>query len=228
MAESLHKIILWIHIPFGFLSLVLFWIPVGVKKGGKLHKQVGWYYYICMWIVVVTAALLCICNIFMAKYIIAAFLGYISVVSAYPLWYSYEILKQKKIWTNTYFLIRKAFSFLLIFVGIAMIYLGAITLEFRGMGPVLVFFGVLGFLSFRDALMSFEQAMKKETKLKMHIQGTIITGIAAYTAFLAFGGRTILVDVLQIDAQWMVIPWIAPTILGVFYSRYMKRKYNAI
>jgi len=64
--------------------------------------------------------------------------------------------------------------------------------------------------------------MEKETRLKMHIQGTIITGIAAYTAFAAFGGSRILMKVFQLDAQWMMVPWILPSILGFAYSRYMK------
>jgi len=226
MADSLHKIFLYIHIPFGFLSLVLFWIPVGVKKGGKLHKQIGWYYYLCMWVVVVTATALSVCNVFLAKYMAAIFLGYLAIVSAYPLWYSYEILKQKTVWTNTYFYIRRAFTSMLFMAGIVMIFLGIFQLQFKGMGPILVFFGLLGLLSLRDMLMTKEKAMNKETKLKMHIQGTIISGIAAYTAFLAFGGRSILVEVLHIHHQWMIIPWIAPTILGVMYSRYMKRKYK--
>jgi len=54
--ELVHQILLWIHIPFGTLSLILFWIPVGVKKGGTIHRKVGWYYYYCMWGVLVSSA----------------------------------------------------------------------------------------------------------------------------------------------------------------------------
>jgi len=55
MIELIHKAILWIHIPCGFLSLILFWIPVGVKKGSPLHRKVGKLYYLTMWIVVITS-----------------------------------------------------------------------------------------------------------------------------------------------------------------------------
>jgi len=77
---------------------------------------------------------------------------------------------------------------MLFMAGIVMIFLGIFQLQFKGMGPILVFFGLLGLLSLRDMLMTKEKAMNKETKLKMHR--------------------------------------IAPTILGVMYSRYMKRKYK--
>ncbi len=226
MVELIHKILLWIHIPFGALSLILFWIPVGVKKGSPIHRKVGWYYYITMWVVLVSAFLLSICNTIMGKYMAAMYLGYLAVITAYPLWYSYEILRQKKEWTDTYFTIRKVFVSVLFVCGLGMFLLGAIKFRFAGMGTMMVFFGLLGIPAGRDIFMTKPQAMDKETKLNMHIQGTIISGIAAYTAFFAFGGSRILINVLHMHHQWMAIPWIAPTLLGVMYMRYMKRKYK--
>ncbi len=226
MIELIYKTMLWVHIPFGFLSLVLFWIPVATKKGGKLHRKVGIYYYISMWIVLVSAAILSICNVIFAKYGAAMFLGYLSIITSYPLWYSYEILQQKKEWSNNYFRIRKVFVSLLFLSGITMIAAGGIMHQFLGMGTMMAFFGILGLPAGRDVFMTKTKAMNKETKLKMHIQGTIISGIAAYTAFFAFSGSRLIIDVLHIHHQWMVIPWILPTILGLTYSAYIKRKYK--
>ncbi|MEO1262814.1 MAG: hypothetical protein AAFZ15_28660 [Bacteroidota bacterium] len=227
MIELIHKSLLWIHIPFGFLSLVLFWIPVGLKKGSPNHRKVGRYYYNTMWVVLISSALLCICNIFLGKFIAAMYLGYLTIITAYPLWYSYEILRQNQQWSNRYFTIRKIFLSVLFSAGVGMILLGAIKFHFQGMGTMMVFFGLLVMPAGRDVLMSRTTAMSKETKLKMHIQGTIISGIAAYTAFFAFGGSRILIEVLNMHHQWMMVPWILPTLLGVTYSRYMKRKYRA-
>jgi len=226
MLELIHKILLWIHIPFGTLSLILFWIPIGVKKGSSVHRKVGWYYYIAMWGVLITAFLLSICNTMMGSYIAAVYLGYLTIITGYPLWYSYEILRQKKEWTDTYFTIRKVFVSIVFICGLGMFLLGAIKFRFMGMGTMMVFFGLLGIPAGRDILMTKPQAMSKETKLKMHIQGTIISGIAAYTAFFAFGGSRIMINVLNMNVQWMFIPWIAPTLLGLVYMRYMKRKYK--
>jgi len=162
----------------------------------------------------------------MGKYMIAMYLGYLVIITAYPLWYSYEILQQKKEWSATYFSIRKVFVSILFVSGLAMFLLGAIKFRFMGMGTMMVFFGLLGIPAGRDILMTKPQAMNKETKLKMHIQGTIISGIAAYTAFFAFGGSRIMFDVLNMSVQWMFIPWITPTLLGVVYMRYMKCKFK--
>ena len=226
MLEAIHQVLLMIHIPVGTLSLILFWIPVGVKKGSRLHRKVGRYYYYCMWIVLITAFLMCITNLILGNYISAAFLGYLAVITSYPLWYSYEILNQDKIWTDIYFQVRRFFSVLIFVSSIAMFLLGAIKFNFRNMGGVMAFFGLLGIPAIRDVLMTKEKATNIESKLKMHIQGTIISGIAAYTAFFAFGGSRFLMGVLQLDTQWMILPWTLPTLMGLVYMRYMKKKYK--
>ncbi|MEM6379195.1 MAG: hypothetical protein AAF705_13350 [Bacteroidota bacterium] len=226
MLEMLDKILLWIHIPFGMLSLILFWIPIGFRKGSPMHKKVGRQYYITMWIVVISAFLLSIINLITGRMMSAVFLGFLSIITAYPLWYSYEILKQGRQWTDRYFMFRKAFVSTLFLSGVAIFLLGAIRYQFQGMGTMMGFFGILAFPAGREFLMTKEKAMDKETKLKMHIRGTIISGIAAHTAFFAFGGRRILVDILHMDTSLMFIPWIAPTLLGFTYSRYMRRKFK--
>jgi len=225
MIEQLHKIFLCIHIPFGFLSLVLFWIPVAMKKGSPNHRKVGRYYYRSMWMVLFTSALLSICNIGLEKYMAALYLGFLSLITAYPLWYSYEILNQDKEWSNRYFLTRKIFLAVLFTTGIGMILLGTLKFGGKGMGTMMIFFGLITMPSGREFLFSKSKAMTKESKLKMHIQGTIISGIAAYTAFFAFGGVRIIIDVLQLHHQWIMVPWILPSVLGFGYSWYMKRKY---
>src|SRR5207245_9038757 len=45
----------WLHIAAGAVALVLFWIPLIVRKGGTLHIRIGWAYVACMSCVVVTA-----------------------------------------------------------------------------------------------------------------------------------------------------------------------------
>jgi hypothetical protein len=228
MAAQLHDLLLWIHIPFGALSLILFWLPVGLPKGSPKHRTYGLYYFYCMWVVVVTALLLSICNLILNHYMAALYLGYLSIITAYPLWYSHEILKQGGEWSNRYFIVRKIFLAVLFASGIGMILMGGLKYHFLGMGTMMGFFGLLALPSGRDLFRRKAIAIQKEQRLKMHIQGTIISGIAAYTAFAAFGGSRILVGLLHFHHQWMVIPWILPTVLGIVYSRYMKRKYRAV
>ena len=94
--EALDKIILFIHIAIGSISLLIFWIPVFTKKGGKLHNKAGKLYVYTMWIVVITAAFLSIINLLQKDYITAAFLGFLTLLTGHPLWYAVAILKHKK------------------------------------------------------------------------------------------------------------------------------------
>jgi len=91
-----------------------------------------------MWIVVLSAFLMSICNLLMGNLISAVFLGYLSIITAYPLWYSYQILQQGKVWSDRYFAIRKVFLAILFTAGIGMILLGGIKFHFQNMGTWLV------------------------------------------------------------------------------------------
>jgi len=221
--QELYSLILKLHVPAGFISLILFWIPVITKKGGKNHRKVGIWYYRTMWVVVVTAGLLSIINTILGNYTAAVFLGYLTILSGYPLWYSYEILNQKTGWTDRYYIIRKAFTWIL-FIASLVLFGGAIYFKFQGAGILMAFFGLLGIGSIRDARMTKEVAFDKEKWLKMHIGGTIISGIAAYTAFFAFGGRTFFGELLPGALQ--VIPWILPTLLGIVIIKFQNKKYK--
>jgi hypothetical protein len=37
--SALHSILLYTHIALGSIALLLFWLPVIVKKGSKLHNN---------------------------------------------------------------------------------------------------------------------------------------------------------------------------------------------
>ena len=221
--KEIHDIFLWIHIPAGTLSLILFWVPVMVKKGNNIHRKVGRAYYWCMWIVQITALILSVNNAFLGHYTMAAFLGFLAILTGYPLWYSYEILQQKNIWTERYFQIRRSFAWVLFSASLSMI-IGAAVLKFQNQGVLMLLFGLLGLPAMKDAIMSKETAMKTGSRIKMHMQGTIISGIAAYTAFLSFGGRSLFGELLP--GYWQLLPWIAPTIIGVTVLRFMKKKYK--
>ena len=225
MLEIVDEVFLRIHVWVGSLCLILFWIPVLVKKGGNTHRKVGQVYFWGMWVVVISALFLSIINGIEGHYESAIFLGYLTLITGYPLWYGYEILNQPKIWTSRYFQIRKWFSYLLFFASLAMI-IGAIIIWNMYLSSLMVFFGLLGIGSIKDARMTKSQAMDVEKRMNMHIQGMVISGIAAHTAFLAFGGRRFLAELLP--GMFQVLPWILPTIIGVIFIRKMKRKFSGL
>jgi hypothetical protein len=52
--------VLAIHIAAGAVALLVFWVPLVTKKGGRTHRRVGWVYVAAAATLAVTALLLCI------------------------------------------------------------------------------------------------------------------------------------------------------------------------
>lgn len=221
--ESVFNLLLGLHITAGAISLILFWIPVFVKKGKGLHAKVGRLYVYAMWTVVISAGILCVLNIFRDRMIMAAFLGVITVLTAHPLWYAITILKYKREVPVRIINIRRVLSWVLL-LGSVGITIWSIQLQLQGAAILLLIFGIIGIISSRPAFTSVAKAQASANWLIDHLDGMISTGIAAYTAFLAFGARSMMADLFS--EQLMVIPWVMPTIIGAIIIKVMKKRYS--
>jgi hypothetical protein len=221
--DLITKTLLFIHVATGGVSLVLFWLPVVTKKGGKIHNRIGILHVYAIWVVVITAFLLSVKNLMVGNYTAAGFLGFLTILTSAPLWYAKAILKHKKGITKAYFYGFKVLH-TLIFVSGAGLVLWAILLKVQGAAILMLVFGILGLTAFPDAFSSFENIQSKEKWVITHLRGMLSTGIAAYTAFFAFGGRQFFEHILT--DQWMVIPWVLPSIIGAFGIRYWRSRYT--
>lgn len=219
--ETVYKIILTLHIVFGTLSLITFWIPVIVKKGGDIHVKVGKIYVALMWVVVISAAVMSVLNIFRGRLISAGFLGYLAVITAQPLWYGMVMLKHKREVPIQVIKINKMFNWILFVGGLGLV-MWSIFLGIKSEAILLMIFGAIGIIA------SFPLLFKKQSSdsnwLAVHIQGLVTTGIAAYTAFFAFGGQTFMGHIFS--GSLIAIPWILPTFIGVYVIKRYKRKMN--
>jgi len=220
--DQFDKIILILHIVAGFTSLAIFTIPVVVKKGSKLHNLVGKYYSYTMWVVVVTAFVLSINNMIMEQYIIAAFLGFLSIITAVPLWYGIAAVKYK-MKAPLSFLRKKRFLYQLVFfAGLGLFVFGLLT-TVPNAKILMMIFGGLGLSNFKHAFKSIEKEQESYNWLNDHIEGMITTGIAAYTAFLVFGGGQMLGH--MISGRFTIIFWVLPSIIGTLIIINMKKKF---
>ena len=62
--EIVRKVLLSTHVTTGCISLILFWLPIIVKKGSLIHIKIGKAYIYSMWIVVFSAIILCFINLY--------------------------------------------------------------------------------------------------------------------------------------------------------------------
>ncbi len=217
--ENLFSILLTAHIIVGSLSLVVFWIPVFVKKGGDIHAKIGKIYVILMWMVVLSAFVLSILNVIRGRFIVAGFLGFLSLLTAQPLWYGMVILKHKKSISDKVRKIQKALNYSIFISGLGLI-LWSVLLSIQGEAILLLIFGILGVVSTFGNI--FNNHAVEKSWLEEHIEGLVGTGIAAYTAFFAFGASTLMGGIFT--GSLIAIPWILPTIIGTFIIKRMKRK----
>ena len=221
--DLLSKVLTSGHVIAGFLSIVVFWIPVFAKKGGKLHNSAGQVYVKLMWLVVITAFLLSIKNVIIGRYFAATFLGYLSLITSGPLWFGIAILKNKRELSETYKKRLLAFHFSTVIFGAALVITG-IYLTGHVMAVMMIIFGILGVANIGELIKGLKDKPSGKTWIQEHISGMIITGIAAYTAFAAFGGSNYFRDVFS--GYWMIVPWVGPTVIGFVIIGYMNRKNN--
>mgnify|MGYP000435942374 CR=1 FL=1 len=220
--EILVKILLFVHVVAGFSSLVLFWIPAFTKKGGRTHNITGRWYVRGMWTVLITAALLSIKNFIMGNTEIAFLLGFLTILTMNPLWFGDTILKHKKGLSPT---ARKQYFYqnVVRFVASVGLTIYGVTVGVQNGGTLMIIFGIIGMSNVGLVIKLFKNTYQSQPWIMEHLHGMIVSGIAAHTAFLAFGGRSLLGELLT--GQWMIIPWVAPTVIGLITIKLLKRKY---
>ena len=220
--EVITKTLLGLHVSSGILSIIIFWIPIFLKKGSKYHNLIGKIYVFFMWVVVISAALLSIKNIIIGEITAALFLGFLAIITANPLWFGIAILKNKKGLSDRYQKKHMAFNVLITLAGILLFSYG-IYLNGQNEGILMIIFGILGMTSGRDVLASYQGKNKNKSWIEEHISGMLVSGIAAYTAFAVFGGRIFFMKYLS--GYWSIIPWVMPTIVGLAIIKYYKNNY---
>lgn len=220
--DMLVEVLRFFHIAAGFSSLLIFWVPVVTQKGGKTHRLSGKAYVWLMWIVVGTAALLSIKNAWIGKHSMAAFLGFISLITANALWYAVAILRNKRQQSLLYRAIRRTLSLVIVLAALALITYG-FALQGRGSAVLMFIFGGLGLTEVPVLLRQWQSNPAPTNWLKEHVIGICSSGIAAYTAFFVFGGNQFFSSVLP--GYWAVIPWVAPGLVGTFGIRHAVRRF---
>ncbi|WP_100643918.1 hypothetical protein [Alteromonas facilis] len=235
--SSLHSILFVIHILSGAGALVLFWIPMLSKKGQLNHTTYGRYYASAMYAVAGSGALMAIMVIALpmaikGNMIVAsnnpaqvienirifwAFLLYLSLLSFVTTRHGLAVLRVKQArqplrhWSYIFPL------WALLLGGIACLATGV------ALGRHLhTVFGVLGvFLSISLIRYSTRDEVKKHQWVLEHIGAMIGSGIGAYTAFIAFGGRVFFAEM----GQWQIAFWIAPGVIGGIAANVITRRY---
>jgi len=176
-----------------------------------------------MWVVIITSFVLSIINLLQGHKEIAAFLGFLGIITSIPLWFAMSMLKYKKDVPQSVLQLKKKLE-MLVFICSILLVSWALLLKLQGFGILMLIFGCIGLTSWKEAFKTVDAEQFKRNWLGEHLQGMMTTGIAAYTAFFAFGGGQFLSAYLK--GPLMAVPWILPSIIGTIIIIKMKKKYG--
>ncbi len=238
-----YQALLFIHIAVGFLSLVLFWIPVAVKKGSALHIRAGHWYAKAMYAVGFSAFVLALMLMIdpiafkfpdrnfdaetsasVAKQMQnnGLFLLAISILVLVGVRHGLQSVKAK----GNQAMMR---SFDNIGINVALLAVG-LCLGFIASGgsPLSVLYYIFAILCSVTAIGNLRFCLKRKVtrgeQIIAHIGGMIGAGIGAHTAFFVFGASRVLSEYLTGYAG--IVPWILPGVVGSLLIFQQSKRYR--
>jgi hypothetical protein len=236
--NTLHSFTFVAHILFGSMALLLFWVPIVSKKGSLDHIKFGRYYAKVMYVVAASGAVMALLVIYapltikhqyigsdtdtqalaLKLRIFWSFLLYLSLLTFLNIRHGILVVKNK----TQHSRMRSPVHLL----AIGLLFVGGLGLFILGViyGNLLhIVFGLLGtVLAAQMGRFCLSRSVKKNAWLVEHIASFIGSGIGAYTAFIAFGGRRLLENLGDLQ----MIFWIAPGVIGGIVISRMSRKYK--
>ncbi len=235
----LHSLLLKLHIGLGVIALLLFWLPMLSRKGSALHRSSGRYYGHIMKAVALSG-LVMTCMVWFDPVGIkgAALLvdGQVSErrLAFFNMLNLFLFLLSLLTWVT----IRHATGSLLCKQNRAalkhwsyqapvwLLVMAAPYAAWQGflfnMPLVMVFAGISLVTSFSILAYLHTKTVTANRWLIEHASAMIGSGIAAYTAFFAFGGRALFAELLT--GHWMMLPWLIPSMIGVPATIWLKRR----
>jgi hypothetical protein len=236
--NTLHSFTFVLHILFGSMALLLFWVPVMSKKGSLDHLKFGRYYAKVMYVVAASGAIMALLVIYAPLTIkhqfidndtdtqvlasnlriFWSFLLYLSLLTFSNIRHGILVVNNKAQHSRMRSPIHLLTIAMLLVGGFGLLILGAAHGNFLH-----IVFGLLGtILAVRMARFCLARTVEKNAWLVEHIGSFIGSGIGAYTAFIAFGGRRVLADIGDLQ----MIFWIAPGVIGGIAISRLSRKYQ--
>lgn len=221
---TLEEIVRTSHIIAGIVALAALWIPLVARKGGLLHRRVGWIYAAAIWVVAVTAWGVCAFRLLddnEANDSGALFLLFVGVLAANAAFVGIRVLQTKKRTDRHRSLIDLAGPLLLLIGSAALAGLG-----FIQQSVLFVAFAALGgLLSVGQLRFWLRPPLTKMDWWYEHMTNMLTACIGTVTAFL-------VVNVPRLGLkEYSLFFWLAPGVLGgvgisVWRRRY-RRKFEA-
>lgn len=226
-------VLVWGHILFGAPGLLIFWVPVGGKKGGKVHVKWGRAFTVTMLLTASCATLISLTTLYdpvgthphlmhheqfgdhgSIRLVFGWLMIYLAILTWNLTWHGWLVAQNKNKRDANRTPLNIGLQWLLLAVTVNCVIHGILS------GQVLMIgISTIGFATFATNMwFLYKPKVGPKDWLLEHIKALIGTGISVYTAFFAFGAVRILPEAALTPALWSV-----PLIVGlslIFYHWY--------
>ena len=243
----LYKSVLFVHVAFGFLGLLAFWVPIFASKGEGLHIRAGKVFLYSAYIVAGTAfavAILSIVSPFGTHpeirpdsaaeaaaairdlRMIEAFLAYLAIITLASVHHGVRAIQHRRDPQAIATPFHTGVHILAMLAGAGMLIMG-LTMEHRAQW-IFVALSPIGVLVGRGGLLYARRPRTEPMAHWFEHMGAMIgAGIAFHTAFAVFGIQR-FID-YSLDGLLGLLPWVAPAIIGsvaiAVWQRHYRRKF---
>lgn len=242
---SLYSLILCFHVIAGATGLIVFWLPVFLRKGGRDHRRYGKMFAYAMYVagiagMVMASSWLMAPQMFRPELATVApedlparilkvrlmgyFLAMLGILLIANVRHGVLVLRGR----DDRSALRRPTHLLLVFLLIASGVLALVVGLRYEMLLLKIFSGVSLVNGMGMLFYCFKKSLTRMEWWTEHASNLIAAGIGAHTAFLVFGTRRFLGDL--IPANYQILPWILPALVGVpatlLVTRHYRRKFN--
>ena len=237
--SEIGELLRFVHVAAGVVGLVAFWIPVFSRKGALNHVRFGRIFVRAAYVVLAAAALALGVRLadLQARglapadapetYAFVVFLGYLTFVTFVIIRHGMAVLHHKREPQALRTPVHTGLAWGCIGASAALVAYAALAnppsaLVLYALSPIGAFTG-LGNLRYARAAAPSPRAWWYE-----HLGAMLGAGVAFHTAFAVFGSTRLFDAGLE---GWLaVVPWVAPTLIGVpaiaLWTRHYRRKFD--
>lgn len=214
------------HAAAGTLALAMFWTAGLARKGSPLHRTAGRIHLLAMCGILLTALPIAAVFALRGKMVIAAFLGYLLVITATAMWCAWRALREKRTPERYYGPMYRLLAWLSVGSAVACLALGA----WKGTA-LLLGFGWVGLLVGYNMLRAVRHLRLHHAPrhgmrwwLREHYINMIGCGIATHVAFLGIGLQRLLQPLgLQVPE---LLPWLLPVGIALATVFWLDRRHG--
>ena len=220
---STYTTIVAIHGSIGAFALLTFWLAAFLRKGSPLHRRVGRAYLLAMTGIIVTAMPMAWHAHAIGKSVMAAFLGYLVVVTATGVWGAWRAIRDKHDVVRFTGPVYVALGVLSLLSG-----LGVLALGYHVSSPLLMGFSAVGlfaaYQTFDRRLHRARLAAQPRWWLEAHYTGMLGNGIATHIAFLAIGLPRLMPSISGSALNY--VAWFGPVVVAVIAKIMIDRRWK--